>query len=374
VAVLRAGVVTVQEHRRTLHVRLDLGVVQRDRAFDRPDAQRRGAVLPDLEQLLQPDRIHRDVVKTVDDLGPVVAVGELRRPWRLRMLGHGGILHGETAERCKEFGRIPVAFRQRCANSASEFAPNPGALPMLTLYGVYRSRASRPLWLLAECGAPFTHVPVIQAYRLPDAAAPDAPLNTASAAFLAVNPMGQIPAMTEGDLLLTESLAITLHIARRHGGSFGPATDAELSQMENWALFAATSIETPALEITFAMANGAATEEGAGIVAIAAEKLRRPLARLQAHLATAPLAGGRALYRRRHRRRRMRALCPGASLAAGRIPGRQDLDRDLPGPPGVPEDVGRAAGRTRVRGAVCPPRCVPHLTPRGYSSTEDARQ
>jgi glutathione S-transferase len=93
---------------------------------------------------------------------------------------------------------------------------------------------------------------------------------------------------------LTESLAITLHIARRHGGSFGPATDAELSQMENWALFAATSIETPALEITFAMANGAATEEGAGIVAIAAEKLRRPLARLQAHLATAPfIVGGR---------------------------------------------------------------------------------
>lgn len=166
---------------------------------------------------------------------------------------------------------------------------------MLTLYGVYRSRASRPLWLLAECGAPFTHVPVIQAYRLPDAAAPEAPLNTASAAFLAVNPMGQIPAMTEGDLLLTESLAITLHIARRHGGSFGPASDAELSQMENWALFAATSIETPALEITFAMANGtAATEEGAGIVAIAAEKLRRPLARLQAHLKTAPyMVGGR---------------------------------------------------------------------------------
>ena len=38
---------------------------------------------------------------------------------------------------------------------------------MLTLYGVYRSRASRPLWLLGETGTPFTHVPVIQAYRLP---------------------------------------------------------------------------------------------------------------------------------------------------------------------------------------------------------------
>ena len=37
---------------------------------------------------------------------------------------------------------------------------------MLTIYGLYRSRALRPLWVLAECGAPFTHVPVIQAYRL----------------------------------------------------------------------------------------------------------------------------------------------------------------------------------------------------------------
>ena len=51
---------------------------------------------------------------------------------------------------------------------------------MLTLYGVYRSRASRPLWLLHETGTPFTHVPVIQAYRLPDAKAADAQIGRAS--------------------------------------------------------------------------------------------------------------------------------------------------------------------------------------------------
>ena len=127
---------------------------------------------------------------------------------------------------------------------------------MLTLYGVFRSRASRPLWLLGETGTAFRHVPVIQAYRLADRAAPDAPLNTASPGYLAVNPMGQIPALTDGELLLTESLAITLHIARVYGGDLGPATPAELALMENWALFAATSVETPALEITYAQANG----------------------------------------------------------------------------------------------------------------------
>ena len=86
---------------------------------------------------------------------------------------------------------------------------------MLTLYGVYRSRASRPLWVLFETGTPFTHVPVIQSYRLPDPKAPDAPLHTASAQFLEINPQGQIPAMTDGDLTLTESLGIATYIARR---------------------------------------------------------------------------------------------------------------------------------------------------------------
>ena len=155
---------------------------------------------------------------------------------------------------------------------------------MITLYGVYRSRATRPLWLLGEIGLPFTHVPVIQAYRLPQASAPDAPFTT-SADFLAVNPLGQIPAMVEGDLVLTESLAITLHIARRHGGPLGPQSDAETALMEQWALFAATAVETPALEITFAMGrNGGASAEDQALIAISAEKLRRPLARLETHL------------------------------------------------------------------------------------------
>ncbi|MEN9408218.1 MAG: hypothetical protein RL216_192 [Pseudomonadota bacterium] len=151
---------------------------------------------------------------------------------------------------------------------------------MLTLYGVYRSRASRPLWVLFETGTPFTHVPVIQAYRLPDPKAADAPLHTATPDFLKVNPQGQIPAMTDGDLTLTESLGIATYIARRYGGPIGPQSDAESALIDQWMLFAATAIETPALEILQAP-QGAM---GEGITAVAAEKLRRPLARLNAHL------------------------------------------------------------------------------------------
>ncbi len=157
---------------------------------------------------------------------------------------------------------------------------------MLTIYGVYRSRASRPLWLLAELGLPFHHVPVIQAYRLADAGAPDAPLNTASPDFLAVNPLGQIPCMDAEGLVLTESLAITLYIARNHGGDFGPTSAPEGALMTQWALFAATAIEGPALEILFIQQDGGeATREGQAGLAIAAQKLRRPLKRLEDHLA-----------------------------------------------------------------------------------------
>ncbi|NEX48496.1 glutathione S-transferase family protein [Pseudotabrizicola algicola] len=156
---------------------------------------------------------------------------------------------------------------------------------MLTIYGVYRSRAIRPLWVLEECEAPFTHVPVIQAYRLTGPAGPGAPLNTAMPEYLAINPLGQVPAMRDGALLLTESLAICLHIARKYGGPLGPASDDEASEMEQWALFAATAVEPAAIEILYTTRDGQAeTPTGQGIIRLAAEKLRRPLARLEKHL------------------------------------------------------------------------------------------
>ncbi len=158
---------------------------------------------------------------------------------------------------------------------------------MLTLYGVYRSRASRPLWLLGEIGQDFRHEPIIQAYRLADPAASDAPTNTSSPTFLALNPMGQIPVLDDSGLVLTESLAITLHIARKYGGLLGPQSDDEAALMEQWALFVASAVETPALEMMMVQADGGdKTADGQASIALNAQRLRRPLGHLQAHLAT----------------------------------------------------------------------------------------
>lgn len=157
----------------------------------------------------------------------------------------------------------------------------------MKLYGAVRSRTTRPLWALLESGLPFEHVPVLQAYRLDEPAALDAPLNTASAAFLAINPMGQIPTLVDGDLVLTESLACVLHIARKAGAPFGPADQAEDSLMQNWAFFAVASIEPAAIEILYPLSDGRAeTPEGQAQIARGLAALDRPLSRIEMHLAT----------------------------------------------------------------------------------------
>jgi len=165
----------------------------------------------------------------------------------------------------------------------------------MKLYGVARSRATRPLWALIEAGLPFEQVPVIQAGRLADPAAADAPLNTASPAYLAVNPMGQVPALVDGDLVLTESLAMVLHVGRRAGAPLGPADAAEDAQMTNWIVFAAAALDGVTVEIVYVVMEGAqATPEGQARLAAATERLVRPLARIEAHLSGAEwLVGNR---------------------------------------------------------------------------------
>lgn len=166
---------------------------------------------------------------------------------------------------------------------------------MLTIYGVYRSRASRNFWLLAELGMEYEHVPVIQSYRLADPAAPDAPFNTASPGFLSISPAGAVPVLRDGDFVLSESLAMNLYIARKAGGPLAPADARETALMEQWALYGMTAIEPAALAILYAHAEGrAATPEGAALIAAEVARLRRPLGVLAAHLRDhGQMVGGR---------------------------------------------------------------------------------
>lgn len=166
---------------------------------------------------------------------------------------------------------------------------------MITIYGNYHSRASRALWLLEELGTPFKLRFVAQAYRFEDPLAPDVPLNTRSPEFRTLSPMGAIPVLEDGGLILTESLAINLHLARKAGGPLAPAHENELSQMEQWALFAATWVETNSLALSFVYRRGEQdTAEGKAQIAALLSKLARPLTVLETHLGThSHMVGGR---------------------------------------------------------------------------------
>jgi glutathione S-transferase len=156
---------------------------------------------------------------------------------------------------------------------------------MLTIYGVYRSRASRTLWLANELGLSFEHVPVIQHYRLADPTAADAPLNSRSPRFLAVNPNGHIPSIDDDGVVLHESLAINLYLAKKHGGPLAPANLAEDGQMTMWSLWAATEVETHALNVLYHRLGNPQGAKDPAVANAAVAALRQPFAVLDAALA-----------------------------------------------------------------------------------------
>ena len=155
---------------------------------------------------------------------------------------------------------------------------------MLKIYGVYRSRASRNIWLANELALPFEHVPVIQSYRLANPDARDAPFHTAMPAFHAINPAGQIPSIDDDGFVMHESLAINLYLARKHGGTVAPSNLREDALMTQWSLWAATACEQHALAILYHRVGKPPAERDPAIATAAVETLRAPFAMLDGAL------------------------------------------------------------------------------------------
>jgi glutathione S-transferase len=106
---------------------------------------------------------------------------------------------------------------------------------MLKLYGVPRSRAMRSLWMLEELGVPYENVGV------------DFITGTKSADFKQLNPNGHIPVLQDGDLVLWESLAINLYLARKYDKGLWPKTVEDEGRAYQWSLWAMTEAEEPLL-------------------------------------------------------------------------------------------------------------------------------
>lgn len=156
---------------------------------------------------------------------------------------------------------------------------------MLTIYGTLRSRTTRVIWAAEELGLPYHREKVVFAAAVADPLAADAPMNTASPAYLRINPMGQLPAIDDEGVRLGESAAICLYLARKAGGPVAAASLAEEAEILQWSFIAATAIEPAAIEILYTYMGGKSeTPEGQGVITAALGKLARPLTRLDTHL------------------------------------------------------------------------------------------
>lgn len=80
---------------------------------------------------------------------------------------------------------------------------------MLTLHHCMSARSFRPLWTLTELG--LEHGKDYQLAMLPF------PPRVHAREFLAVNPLGTIPALVDGDTVMTESAAMCQYLTQRYG-------------------------------------------------------------------------------------------------------------------------------------------------------------
>ena len=110
---------------------------------------------------------------------------------------------------------------------------------MLKVYGPARSRAGRVLWMLEECAVPYTHEDLT---RYPT-------MEEKAAAVKSASPLGKVPFLEDGDLQLAESMAINLHLARKHGGHLWPADEGDQAKALQWSFFAIAEIEPPIIQL-----------------------------------------------------------------------------------------------------------------------------
>jgi glutathione S-transferase len=108
----------------------------------------------------------------------------------------------------------------------------------IVLYHHPFSRAANVIWMLEEVGVPYElhHVDIMKGAQK-------------SAEVVALNPMGKLPVLTDGDVVVTESAAIALYLADRYSyGNLAPRVDDPArGAYLRWSFFAPSVIEPGAM-------------------------------------------------------------------------------------------------------------------------------
>jgi glutathione S-transferase len=153
----------------------------------------------------------------------------------------------------------------------------------MKLYQFPPTRSLRALWALRELDVPCEIVTVnllAGEHRDPE--------------FLALNPAGKLPVLVDGDVVLTESVAIVLYLAEKYPEKgLIPTDGVERAQMYRWLLFTATELEQPLWRIARHTSLYPPERRLPADVAIAREEFRAMAAVIAAHLAGRELVGPR---------------------------------------------------------------------------------
>jgi glutathione S-transferase len=152
----------------------------------------------------------------------------------------------------------------------------------LKIYGIARSRAARVLWMAKELGLDYEHVKVDFATG-----------ETRQPAHLALNPNGHVPVIDDDGVILWESMAINLYLAKRYNrAGLYPTRVEDEARAWQWSFWGMTEVERPVLT---AMMNRAILPEIQRDLAAAdtAEKtLAQPLGVLEGVLGRTPCVLG----------------------------------------------------------------------------------
>jgi glutathione S-transferase len=115
-----------------------------------------------------------------------------------------------------------------------------GEYPMIELYWSPRSRSFSALWLMEETGLRYERVLTditTGAQKTPE--------------FLAINPMGKVPALKDGDATLGEAAAICVYVAERYpqANLAPPPGDPRRAKYLQWLFFSPSCIEPALIQI-----------------------------------------------------------------------------------------------------------------------------
>jgi glutathione S-transferase len=110
----------------------------------------------------------------------------------------------------------------------------------MKLYEFGPTRSIRVRWTLQELGVDFEPIRVNLVAG-----------EHQRSEFLKINPAGKIPVLVDGDLVLTESVAIVLYLAEKYSNKgLLPVNLDQRAQVNRWLLFAATELEQPLWRIS----------------------------------------------------------------------------------------------------------------------------